>query len=302
MNGTSKQTREALLTALMLLGLLLAAVSPGMVYAQTTDDAGTVKVRVEITDVGFQPQTIEVPQGRLVELTFVWAHVGYIQEEHIMVLEGYKMESDKLDREHRETTIKFVADKSGTFTFKCDAVCEIHDYLQTGQLKVSRGGGGTVALTPTTLALTPSSWVTAGDPVSVMAVLHDPTGGPVAKAEIQLFLDTEFAGTKGKILLARVKSDANGVAFLDYQPTTNQALHQITGHFEGMGVYAESQQAIELQAIAAPASAYHQELIGLESARHWAPIGFVVGALAVWLSLGFVLYQAVGVAWVRTRR
>ncbi|MBI4674090.1 MAG: hypothetical protein HY741_20795 [Chloroflexi bacterium] len=58
-------------------------------------------VVVEINDGGFNGQTgdftIEVNQGDLVELTFTWAHQGYVNEEHVMVLEGYKLEWDKLD-------------------------------------------------------------------------------------------------------------------------------------------------------------------------------------------------------------
>ena len=93
-----------------------------------------VKVRVETTDSGFRCASgnspncvgdqngdfiIAVDQGQLVELTFAWAHVGYILEEHVIVLEGYKLESDKINSQNREFTLKFVADKAGTFKIYC---------------------------------------------------------------------------------------------------------------------------------------------------------------------------------------
>ncbi|MBI3953906.1 MAG: Ig-like domain repeat protein [Chloroflexi bacterium] len=305
-----------LLATALLAALLLAALPRHLALAQGPEP---VKIRVETVDAGFKcaPVSknclgdqsgdfiIEVEQGSLVELTFAWAHVGYAHEEHIMVLPGYRLETDKLTSEHREATMKFVADKPGSFNFKCDLECEVHDYLQRGRLKVSRGGSGgaaAAALTPTALALTPSSWVTAGDPLSLMAVLKDAQGTPVSKGEVRFYLDAEFAGTKGKMEIGTAKTDKNGVALLSYRPALAARQQKITAHFEGMGVYGESQQAVELQEVGVPPPAYTTAPVGLESIRHWAPTALAAAVLAVWSVFGFVLYQAIGIARVHARR
>jgi hypothetical protein len=54
-------------------------------------------------------------------------------EEHIMVLEGYKLESEKITAEHREATFRFLADKAGPRPSDLD--CEAHDF-SSGCLRV----------------------------------------------------------------------------------------------------------------------------------------------------------------------
>lgn len=219
-----------------------------------------------------------------------------------MVLEGYKLESDKINSEHREATIKFIADKPGDFTFKCDLDCEVHDYLQKGHLKVGRtGGGGTTSLTPTTLSLTPSDWITGGAPITLTTVLKDSRGAPISKAEVSFAVDAEFAGTKGKMELGKARTDANGMASLSFQPTLSASKQTITARFDGMGIYGESQQATEITQVGVPPSAYRMESIGLESLRHWAPTAFGLAILAIWSTFGFVLYRAFSISRVRSK-
>jgi hypothetical protein len=261
-----------------------------------------VKIRVAVDDVGFNGNpgdfTIEVEEGALVELTFVWAHQAYLQEEHIIILEGYNLESDKITADNRETTVKFIADRPGNFSFRCDIECDLHDYLQQGHLKVTRrgGGGGAATFTPTVLRVTPSSWVTGGDPINLMVVLQDVHGTAVPKAEVYFTLDAEFAGTRGEMEIGRAKTDAHGVAFLDYQPLLGVRQHKITAHFEGLGIYDESQQAIEIQELGMPPTAYTLAPIGLESIRHWAPTAFMLVLVGIWIAFGYVLYQVVAIA------
>ncbi len=319
-------TGRAALVAAALVGLALGVMPQHVAHA---DDP--VKLRVEITDSGFAyngkegDPVVEVEQGKLVELTFAWTHKGYVNDEHIIVLEGYKLESDKLTSAHREFTFKFLADKPGTFRFKCDLDCEIHDFMQRGALNVRRGGGGggAAALTPTKLNVTPSSWVTGGDTVALMATLNDGSGNPVPKAEVRFLLDAEFAGRKGKMDIGSAKTDAKGVAFLDFKPTLATDQYAITARFVGMGVYAESEQAIAIQSTGAPPSAYVMEPTGLEIIPawaapltvgvadrpiihqildHWATFGLTLAVLAVWAIFAFILYQAFSISRVHDRR
>ncbi len=256
-----------------------------------------VKIRVEVTDNGFNGKsgdfTLEAEQGALVEITFVWAHQAQPSEEHIIVVEGYNLETEKINAKNRESTIKFIADKPGTFGFRCDIECHVHDYLQRGQMKIAPRGGSSesAAFTPTTLSVSPSSWVTGGDTVNLTAVLKDDKGTPVSKADVRFTVEAEFAGAKGDMEIGRAKTDANGVAFFDYQPLLGVKQHKITAHFDRMGIYDQSQKTIEIQELGVPPSAYKEAAISLEGIRQWAPVVLVAVILGIWATFGYVLYQ-----------
>ena len=319
---SSWMQRAAMITA-VLIGLTL-----GMMPLDAVAADDPVKIRVNVTDDGFNGKAddfvVDVEQGKLVELTFVWAHEMVPRESHIFVLEGYNLETEKLNSERREVTLKFIADKPGSFNFKCTLKCETHDYFQRGYLKVQRSGqGGAAALTPTRLTVSPSSWATGGETVTLTAVLRDTKGAPVPKAEIRFLLDAEFAGAKGKMDIGRARTDAEGIAVLDFKPTLVADKLPITARFAGMGVYAESQQAFELQEDGVPPSAYVMEPTGLTGApswaaplalhvadqplvqqflSHWATSALVLVVLAVWFTFAFILYQAFSISRVRPRR
>ena len=290
--------------ALWLVALLLA-ISPSSARAQAP---APVKIRVQITDTGFACETksancldnqngiftIQVEQSSLVELTIVWAHKAYAQEEHIIIVEGYKLETDKLNATHREAVLKFIADKSGTFGFKCDLDCDVHDHLQKGQVRITRGGGGgaATALTPTTLTISPSASILAGgELVTLMTTLKDASGAPVSKAEVHFSVDADFVGTSGKMEIGMAKTDANGVAFLDYQPTLNAEQQKISAHFEGLGIYAESQQSTQIQVVGSPHDAYKTAPMGTENIAQVVAGAFIFVLLGVWTTYGFIVSQ-----------
>ncbi|MBI3914789.1 MAG: hypothetical protein HY327_11480 [Chloroflexi bacterium] len=298
---------RGLVLSIALTGILLYAGSPRMALAQSPE---AVKIRVEITDNGFQCVTkppncrgeqeglfiIEMEQGQLVELTLVWAHKSKPLEEHILALEGYKLESDALTPSNREATLKFVADKPGTFEFKCDLKCDLHERLQKGQLIVKRGGVASVAtaLTPTILALAPSTTILAGgESVNLKVTLKDGKGAPVSKAEIRFYSNAEFIGRKGKMEIGVAKTDANGAASLDYATTLEAERQKITAQFEGMGIYAESQQTIEIQLAGVPPAAYVVGPIGTESIGQIVAITFIAVLLGIWSIYSFVVLQVV---------
>ncbi len=295
---------------------VLAVFWPGLPGPKQAAHADSpVKVRVEVTDVGFKPATVEVEQGQLVELTFVWAHQAYPGEEHIMVLEGYRLETEKINAGHREATIRFIADRSGTFTFKCDLDCELHQYLQNGVLKVRPGGGGGASRTPTVLRVTPSADTTDGKGVDLTVMLRDPSGGPVAKAEVKFYLETEFVGTKGLMEVGRVKTDDRGLAVWEYRPTVGQPEHRLTVRFEGMGIYDESQQTVIIRQVSTPPAAYVPAPVGFEKAprlpatlargapdwavsawswatNNWGPLTITTLVLGVWAAMARAVYEA----------
>ncbi len=283
-----------------------------------------VSIRVETTDAGFRCAAgvnqhclgdqngqfvIEAEQGQQVELTFVWANQSYPEmQEHIIALDGYKLETDKINATSRETTIKFIADQPGTFGFQCTEICVAHGYLQKGSLKVTRSaavggesGGGTsvILLVPTTLSVTPSSWTTAKDAVTLKAVLQDDKGAPVSKAEVRFYMEREFGGVQGQMLIGSAKTDSKGIASVKFQPTTSAQLQTIVARFEGVGMYAESQETLQIEQMGVPPPAYEQHPIGLESVRSWAQRGVLVIGTTIWSLFAFVLYQAFAISRVR---
>ena len=293
--------------------VVLAGIPVGPADAQAPTDA--VNIRVETVDDGLRcvPDAspgcsvdedgqfiIEVEQGRLVNLTFVWAHVGWVQEEHVMILDGYKLETESLTFANREETMVFIADKPGRFAFKCDLECEVHDFLK-GELKVSAGGSGSGAavFTPTSLSISPSSFVTLGAPVTLTLMLRDPDGQPVSKSEVSVFVDAEFGGTKAKMLVGSVKTDSNGVAFFEYEPTSNAIEHEITARFEGGGIYAESESSVVIERIGEPSVADPGTPSGIENWRGSAPAALAGATVVVWVLLGLVLLNALSLRLVR---
>jgi plastocyanin len=288
----------AAITVVMAAFLLAAATGASNALA-----ADPVKITVKTTDTGFQPNDIEVPQGSVVELTFLWDHKSYPNEEHIIVLEGYKLEADKIDSLHKEATIKFIADKPGTFTFKCDLECDLHDALQKGQLKVVAGAGGGAApvLTPTKFVVDPSGVTVRGDTVTLVGFLKDDKGNPVTKAEVAFFVEKTFAGTKASVEVGAAKTGPTGLAKLTYQPRRTEA-DKVTIRFEGVGIYAPVEQIIDVPSMVAPGTGFTEAPKTLASIRAGAPFVLVMVMSAIWLTFAGILYTAWTVSRVRARR
>ena len=284
----------------------------GTGLAVAEEHEGALQVRLQITDTGYAclegcdqvtldgpwDYTVQVDQGSLLAVTFVWEHEGYLQEEHVMVLRGYGLEWDLLNSEHREATVELIADSPGTFRIECDLDCELHDFMTGGHLKVGRGGGGGgVAYTATVLTVTPSTWATGGEPVALMVSLRDEKGNAVPKAEVRFYLDAEFVGVDEEMELGRGRTDANGVVFFDFRPTLDMRAQVITARYSGGGVFDESEQSIEILEIGTPPSAFREHATELGDLADRAPSVLVVIIISVWLVFLFVVYQAIGIAW-----
>lgn len=311
----------AALGMMALAGLLLATAQ--VAYGQAAPAA--VHLQIDVTDVGFNNQEgdyyVEVAQGAMVQLDFVWGQ-GNSPDQHTFALDGYGLQTEQLDAAHPQVSLKFIADKPGTFDLKCDLDCDIHHALLKGHLKVSRSaaggvvspaGGGTTGgdaspggstggspYISTSLTLSPSSWTSSGQALKLTSELRDASGNPVPRAEVSYYLDTTFAGVTDKMLIGTARTDASGVASLDYTPTISGQDHNITAKYEGAGLYAESEQAISIQAPDDIASAYTVAPIGLDGVRHWAPWALAAIVLILWSTFAFVLFQAVGIRRVRS--
>lgn len=282
----------ALRTAGLLMGLVLGLV-PWLAHAQSQEP---VKKRIEIVESGFNGNpdfTLELEQGRQVELTFVFAQKAALEDGHIVVLKGYGLETPEINFHNKEATLKFVADKPGTFELTCDLDCEIHDKLKRGHIKVvgsaGSGSASAAALERTSISVFPSAWQTNGAPVKVSANLTDASGAPVGKAMVRFYVQTEFAGTKGLMEIGSAKTDAKGAAAISYKPTFT-GKQDITARFEGMGLLGESEQSVQLQVLAAE-PAYAVAPRGLEGISDGAPIGILVVITGIWSTFAFVLFH-----------
>jgi len=280
--------RLGLVLVLVALGAFWALASPA---AQAADDI--VKITVKITDAGFEPSTVEVNQGQSVELTFLWAQTTHLDDEHIMVLDGYKLESEKVDKAHTSATLKFIATKSGTFNFACDIQCDIHDALQHGTLKVNAGGGaGGATLTPSKIQIDPLANVTVkGDHITLLATLQDKDGKPIPKAELTFLVEQQFAGQTGLMEVGTAKTGPAGIAELVYRPTRNDAEKMVV-RFEGLGVYDASETTLNLPGSKAFVNVAPSEDDTLHGLKGWAPWGLLTAIGGVWATLLFIVYQA----------
>lgn len=294
---SAPEKKPSLTPARLLVGLVLGLLpwlGAGQAQAQADEP---VKIRIEITDNGFNGQpdsTIEVEQGKLVELTFVFAQKSALGDSHIIMLKGYGLETPEVNYYKPEATLKFMADKPGTFELTCDLDCEIHDKLKRAHLKVT-GVAGTgsgqhaAALVPTVLSVYPSQWQVQGGEVKLSAALKDGNGAPVPRATVLFYLETTFAGTAGRMEIGEAKTDANGAAATAYKPTF-PGKQKITASFEGIGLYAESEQSFELQVLSV-GQGYTVAPRGLEGLSDRAPLVVALVMLAIWSTFAHVLYQ-----------
>lgn len=212
-------------------GMLLTAVLAIGARPAAAQTAEPVKIRVPITDNGFNGQpgnfTINVRQGQLVEITFVWDQKIHLGDEHIFVLDGYNLETKTINATEREASWRFVADKAGTFRIKCDLECEVHDVLKSALLVVTPAGAAGPAGTadgPDTrpksqLALVAPVESVRGRHVDISVTASDASGVPIPAARILLVETVEFYGMEPRAVeVASATTGKDGVARLEYLP------------------------------------------------------------------------------------
>ena len=285
----------------------LAAASLWVLGGATTARAdGPVQITIKITDAGFVPDTVDVPEGAQVELTFIWDSPAHPKDEHIIVVPGFKLESEKVDTNNKQTIIKFVANKSGAFNFKCDFECDTHDILQHGTINVkpAAGGAGTAgsaALTPSKIVIDPATGVLVkGNSVSIAAALQDKDGKPISKSEVAFFADRQFLGRHGEVPIFVGKTDANGNIFATYHPTNSDG-GKLIARYEGAGIYDKTELAFNLagspQFQPIPLAGVDDNLHGI---KRGAPYALVAIIASIWIAFAFMLYQAWGISRARS--
>jgi plastocyanin len=301
-----KLTMHRLIQLSAIFMVALMAILPMAAKSALADDP--TKITVKITDAGFDPATITVPQGASVELTFVWSQTVNTGDEHIIQLSGYNLASDKIDRTNTTSTVKFIATKSGSFGFACNIECEVHGSLQNGTLKVTpaaaggaAGGaaGAAAALTATKFTVDPAAGIALqGDHISILGTLTDKDGKPVSKADVTFLIKQQFAGTSGLMEVGTGKTGADGTVQFVYRPTTPDAETMVV-HFDGQGLYDATDSNVDLPASRNFTPALVEEKEDILTFKFWAKVGFVVVIGGVWSTLLFILFQAFGVSRVK---
>lgn len=226
------RSRHTALVLTLIAASALLLVAPGNVHRALAQTPEPVKFRVPITDDGWPSSnfSLDVEEGRTVEITFVWEQKVHLSDAHVFVVEGYNLEADEINFEHREATLRFVANKAGTFRLKCDLECEIHDKLKNGAVNVARAGAGPapgassssagagVETRPRTdLLLGAPVEAQVGGAVRFTANVRSAVGAPIAGAPVVLYEVTGFYDTKvQEVEVARGTTDKEGVAALTY--------------------------------------------------------------------------------------
>lgn len=113
--------------ALALLLLLLPLVGPRLVGAAAPPGERTI--RIEASQFQFDPGTIEVQRGERVTIELVATDVV-----HGLYLDGYGLEMTADPGQTARLT--FVADRPGTFRFRCSVSCGAMHPFMIGKLRV----------------------------------------------------------------------------------------------------------------------------------------------------------------------
>ena len=304
--------------------ILLASAAFGLLgLSPALADDGPVKLTIKVTDTGFDPSSIDVPAGAQVELTFVWDNANHPDDEHIIVIPGYKLESEKIDRTNKQTVLSFIANKTGSFLFKCDFECDTHDILQHGNINVVAAGaasggaasGGTGAgstggsaapsggasLQVSQFVIDPVAGIVVnGNSVSIAAKLQSKDGKPISKADVAFYAERTFLGRKGEVPIATGKTDSAGNVYAIYHPTNSDG-GTITARFEGAGLYDGTEQKVNLagspQFQPGAQSSPDDNLHGIKRVAPFALIGIIA---FVWLVFAFLLFQAWGISRVHS--
>ena len=179
---------------------------------------------------------IVVNEGDIVHIRFVYADtdLGYDNPHQIMI-EGYGITTEKINRANPEQTVEFVAGQSGDFLIHCILICNGHTNLQTGTLSVTFAAGTAL---PTRMTVSLEQTVGEEKGVSVAATLIDAREEPVVGAVVQFYVNTTF----GPMKIGSSTTDATGKASITYNPGGPGQL-QFTVVYAGAAKYEPSTTA-----------------------------------------------------------
>ncbi|MBI3975562.1 MAG: hypothetical protein HY334_04140 [Armatimonadetes bacterium] len=247
------------------------------------------RVRVVVSERGFDPPVVEVTEGELVEITFVYGDSHLPQDNpHVIFIEGLRLESPQISRARPEVAVRFTAEQSGRLLFKCTAYCTGHDRLQAGYLSVRpASAAGPVPAVATVLQLLAAPPDVPGAKAALRAQLSSDDGQPVEGVLVRFEQQAALVKT-GWAPVGSARTDPRGVALIEYAPFGDALRVPARAVFEGNVRYqpAEARAVLDLPALPswwAPVAEVRVPVVGT-----WL-LWLVVSA--VWLTFAYVAYQ-----------
>ena len=119
---------------MMLMGLMILSAASVRTVAQAAEDSGTSmrgihEIQVTLRKYEFSPGTLRVRKGEHVKLIMAAA-----DHDH-----GFKLDDFDINQKIPKGTtvvVEFIADKAGTFQFRCSSVCGLGHRNMKGTLVV----------------------------------------------------------------------------------------------------------------------------------------------------------------------
>jgi len=247
------------------------------------------RVRVVVSERGFDPPVVEVTEGELVEITFVYGDSHLPQDNpHVIFIEGLGLESPQISRARPEVAVRVTAEHSGRLLFKCTAYCTGHDRLQAGYLRVRPAAAtGAVPAATTRLQLLAAPPDVPGAKAALRAQLSSDDGQPVEGVLVRFEQQATLVKT-GWAPIGGARTDGRGVALMEYAPFGDAERVPVRALFEGTVRYqaAQAEVVLELPALVswwAPPEEVRVPIVG--TWLLWAIVA------AVWLTFAYALYQ-----------
>ena len=130
-NRPRPMTRQLFWLAALVILVLKTAALAGPAPAAAAGESGRT-IRIEAHQYHFEPGTVQVARGEEVTLELV-AH----DVVHGLYLDGYDL---AITADPGQTTrLSFVADRAGTFRFRCSVSCGAMHPFMIGKLRVGEG-------------------------------------------------------------------------------------------------------------------------------------------------------------------
>lgn len=297
--------RLALLFILIFVFLLIF---PGVIMAENMSAQGTASdtqqnnniFRIEVSEDGFENADGKLPivveQGQEIEIIFVYADITSFNNKHIIQISGYNIETEVLGKDNPEVSVKFIANKTGEFSFKCILDCVGHKNIQTGVLVVQPAGGdGSQTAIKVTIALDAPDQSETGQPLTLTALVKDELNEPVAGVLIKFLIESNFF-VNNMMDIGEVVTDEQGIVKIEYTPNQPGALHAVALYETGSGL--EPVEVEKIIDIKDNGKFVYQSKVGIQfpnSLLFWMLAVFIVLA-GVWSTFLYVLFQVNGIS------
>jgi hypothetical protein len=219
------------LGATTMLALPLGSARPALA------STGTAVFTVIVSRNGFNGTSttldLTVHQGDWVQITFVYGDGDLSYDNpHQIAIEGYGIQTAVLSRSNPNSTLRFVADQSGTFRIYCNIPCNGMSNLQSGALVVLPADGRI----PTQTTLTSSNQTTF---MLLFATVNEANGTPLGGVPVKFYENTTF----GPLWLQTTLTSSKGEAEEQYTPNRSGTI-QIIATYPGNGTFTNSSGAV----------------------------------------------------------